>query len=206
MQKKESLIIIGCGGHAKSVIDIAESTNKWEIIGLIGQEKEVGKKVMNYKVIGTDEDLKFFRSKTNNIFLGIGQIKDLSKRIEIIGKLKILEFNTPSIISKNAYVSKNASIEEGCSIGHFSVINSGAKVGKFCILNSKCLVEHDSKIGDFSHISTGVIINGDVSIGKKSFLGSGSIIREGLTIPDNIVISAGKRIMGWPVKPKNSYE
>ena len=35
-------------------------------------------------------------------------------------------------------------------------------------------------------------------VGNKSFLGSGCIIREGLSIPDNIVIGAGKRIMGWP--------
>lgn len=198
MQKKEPLIVIGCGGHAISVIDIAESTDRWEIIGLIGQRNEVGKKIMNYEVIGTDEDLKNIRSKTKNILLGIGQIKNPKKRIEIIEKLKNLEFNTPTIISKNAYVSKNATIKEGCSVGHFSVINSGAKVGSFCILNSKCLVEHNSKIGDLCHISTGVIINGDVSIGNKSFLGSGCIIREGLSIPDNIVIGAGKRIMGWP--------
>ncbi len=202
MQKKEPLIVIGCGGHAQSVIDIAESTGMWEIIGLIGQRNEVGKKIMNYEIIGTDDDLKDIRSKTKNILLGIGQIKDSRKRIEIIKKLKNLEFNTPTIISRNAYVSKNATIEEGCSVGHFSVINSGAKIGRFCILNSKCLIEHNSNIGDFCHISTGVIINGDVSIGNKTFLGSGCIIREGLSIPDNIVLGAGKRIMGWPLNPQ----
>ena len=60
-----------------------------------------------------------------------------------------------------------------------------------------------SIIGDFSHISTGAIINGNVSIGEKSFIGSGSIIREGLSLPKNIVISAGHRIMGWPINDKN---
>ena len=38
----QNLIIFGCGGHAKSVIDIVESTKEWQIKGLIS-EKEYDK-------------------------------------------------------------------------------------------------------------------------------------------------------------------
>ena len=45
----------------------------------------------------------------------------------------------------------------------------------------------------------GALINGGVKIGNGSFVGSGAMLREGLVIPPNTVISAGKRVMGWPL-------
>ena len=30
--------------------------------------------------------------------------------------------------------------------------------------------------------------------------GSGAVVREGLRLPTNTVISAGKRVMGWPLR------
>ena len=200
MNKKEPLLILGCGGHANSIIDLVESTNKWEIIGLVGEKNEVGLQIMNYPIIGTDNDLKELRNLASNIFLGIGQIKSPKKRMGLVSKLKALGYKTPTLISKNAYVSKNAKVSEGCSIGHFAIVNAGATIGKFCILNSKCLIEHNSIVGEFSHVSTGALINGDVVIGEQSFIGSGSIIREGLSLPSNIIIGAGQRVMGWPIK------
>jgi len=61
------------------------------------------------------------------------------------------------------------------------------------------LIEHDVVIGDFCHISTGALVNGAVTIGGASFVGSGSVLREGLSLPPHTVISAGKRVMGWPM-------
>ena len=42
-------------------------------------------------------------------------------------------------------------------------------------------------------------MNGGVEIGRSSFVGSGAMIREGLVLPQNAIISAGKRVMGWPL-------
>ena len=41
---KKKIILIGAGGHAESCIDVIESTNKYEIIGLVAKS-ELGKKV-----------------------------------------------------------------------------------------------------------------------------------------------------------------
>ena len=49
---KKKIIIVGAGGHAKSVIDIIEELEEWRIIGLIGKEEELGKQVSGYKVLG----------------------------------------------------------------------------------------------------------------------------------------------------------
>ena len=193
------ILLIGCGGHCKSIIDIIESAEKWKIIGLIGQLKEVGIKNLNYPVIGTDQDLLTLRENCEYSFVAIGKIGLEDKRKSIINNLINLDFLIPSLISKFSTISKYSSIGIGCSIGHGAIINSVAKIGPHCIINSGSIIEHDVNIGEFCHISTGTIINGGVSIGENCFIGSGTIIREGIKIPPNTVISSGKRIMGWPI-------
>ena len=52
----KKLILVGGGGHCKSVIDVAESAG-FNIIGILDTSDNVGKKVLNYKIIGTDIDI-----------------------------------------------------------------------------------------------------------------------------------------------------
>ena len=196
----ENILLIGAGGHAKSLIDLIESRNNWQIFGLIGTTNEIGKTCLGYKILGDESYLEQIISSCHNAILAIGQIQSSLKRIEISKKLEDLGFNFPIISSNYSFISKHAKIGEGTTIGHGAIINAGAVIGKHCIINSQALVEHDSKIGDFCHISTGALVNGGVVIGKESFIGSNSVIRENLTLPSKSLVSAGKRIMGWPLK------
>ena len=196
----EKIILVGCGGHGLSILDIFESEKKWEILGFVGIESDKGKIINGYPVLGTDDELPFLREKTDYAFVCIGQIGVINKRLEIIKKLEALNFKFPYIASRHSVVSPFSDIGNGSSIGHGAIINAGAIIGRHCIINTNALVEHESKIEDFCHISTGVIINGGVKIGRGTFIGSGSIIREGVHVPPYSIISCGKRVMGWPLK------
>ncbi len=188
---KKDLILIGAGGHASSCIDVIEQDNDYKIIGLIGRKDEVGSQILNYPIIGTDEDLFSFKNKYQNAFITLGQIDSPLKRIEIFNLIKDLGYLTPSIISSKAIVSKNTTIGDGSIIMHGSIINARANIGENCIINSLSLVEHDVKVSDHSHISTGAIINGGVEIGLGSFIGSGAVIKEGIKIGKGCVIGMG---------------
>lgn len=194
------LLLIGCGGHAKSIIDVVENKKDWQIGGLIGFEKEIGKKLGSYRVIGSDNNICDFRDSFDFAFVAIGSIKNQGKRERIFNYLLEKKFEIPVLSSRNAYVSSNSIIGKGTFLSHGVVVNSASKIGNNCIVNSKTLLEHDVEIGDNCHISTGVIINGGCKIGNNSFIGSGAILRENIKIPPNTIISAGKRIMGWPLK------
>ena len=196
----KKIILIGSGGHALSVVDVIHSCSNWEIVGFISKGEEIGKKVLNYPIIGSDLNLPELRKVADYAFVAIGQLKTNNKRLEIVKNLIELSFIFPIISSKFSVISDFSNIGVGTFVGHGAIINAGASIGSHCIINSKALIEHGSIIKDFCHISTGVLINGGVSIGQGSFVGSGAIIREGIEIPPNSVISAGKRVMGWPLK------
>lgn len=196
----DPLLLIGCGGHARSLIDVVESSDRWYVLGLLGLPYQVGEEVLGYPVLGCDQDLPSLRQQCTNVLLAVGQIGLSNQRQRLAAELERLKFVMPVVISGRAHVSRHAQLGLGVSVGHGVIVNAGARVGDYCILNSNSLIEHDAVIGDHCHISTGALVNGGTKIGTNSFIGSGAVLRDGLNLPPRTVISAGKRVMGWPMR------
>jgi sugar O-acyltransferase (sialic acid O-acetyltransferase NeuD family) len=194
------LLLIGCGGHARSLIELVESAVDWRIHGLVGLPEQVGSCVLGYEVIGCDADLPDLRAECTKAILAIGQLPDPAHRHRLAAELEQLGFQCPVLTSPHAVVSRHAQLGAGTTVGHGVVVNAGAVVGDHCILNSCALIEHDVHIGDHCHISTGALVNGGVRVGSGSFIGSAAMLREGLVLPPLTVIGAGKRVMGWPLR------
>ena len=191
MSKKPEILLIGGGGHCKSVIDVIEQENKFKIAGIVDVKEKIGKRVLGYKIIASDEDLELLSREFKYAFISLGQIGSCEKRKKLLKKCKDLGFNFPKIISPYAYVSKHSIIGKGTIIMHGAIINAGAKIGNNCIINSKALIEHDAEIEDNCHISTGAIINGGVKVEECSFIGSNATTKQYITIPKNSFIKAG---------------
>jgi len=189
--KKKEIILIGGGGHCKSVIDVIEAENKFQIIGILDVNEKVGTKILGYTIIGTDDEIGDWNKKNSCFHITVGQIKSAEIRRKIYDKLKALNADLPIICSPTAYISPNAIIGEGCVIMHHAILNAGVKVGKNCIINNKALIEHDSKIGDHCHVSTAAVINGDCYVASGSFIGSNSTLIQGITVEENCVVGAG---------------
>ena len=172
------IILIGGGGHCKSVIDVIEQENRFKIAGIIDKKELIGTKVLGYEVIGCDDDLERLFQLYRYAFITLGHIKDNSIRVKLFNIVKDIGYTLPTIISPLSYVSKYAKISEATIIHHQALVNSNAFIGKNCIINSKSLIEHDSIIEDNCHISTNAIINGGVIVKANSFVGSGAITKE----------------------------
>ena len=189
-----SLLLIGGGGHCHSCIDVVEATEIYQIRGVI-QPKESSNLVLNYPVIGSDEDLPQLLENSKTALITVGQIKTSKTRVRLFRLLKQLGAEFPVIISPKAYCSKHSVIGDGSIIMHGATVNAGTQIGNNCIVNSQALVEHDVEIGDHCHISTGALVNGNVTIGKGSFVGSGTVIKEGIKVGENVIIGAGQLVL-----------
>lgn len=188
-QKTLNLILLGGGGHCKSVIEVAESAG-YNILGVLDKPEEVGKQVLDYKVIGTDDDIAQYIDKAEFV-ITVGFIKNPSIRIKLYNKVKDAGGRLATIIASTAHVSKYATIGEGTVIMHQSVVNAGAKAGVNCIINTFANIEHDAHVGDQCHISTGTMVNGDCKVGDRCFIGSQSVLANGITVGDDIIVGAG---------------
>ena len=185
------IILIGGGGHCKSVIDVIEHNTQFEIAGVVDKPEFLGSNILGYSVIGNDSDLEHLAKKYKFAIVTVGQIKSSLLRIKLFNLSIKAGFSMPSIISTKAYVSKHAKIGKGTIVMHNAIVNANAHIGENCIINSKALIEHDCMISNHCHISTNATINGGVNIEPNCFIGSNVTTKESITIKENSFIKAG---------------
>jgi sugar O-acyltransferase (sialic acid O-acetyltransferase NeuD family) len=191
MKAKEKIILIGGGGHCKSVIDIIEVEEKYEIAGIIDIKEKIGTSVLGYPIIGCDDDITSIAKQYTNFVITFGQGKTNDFRLKTYHLLKSLNVSLPVIYSPYTHVSGHAQIGEGTVVMHGCIVNAGAKVGVNCILNTQSLIEHDAVVGNHCHISTKVSVNGFVSIGNNVFAGSSSVFVDRVSVCDDVTFGAG---------------
>lgn len=199
----KSLILIGGGGHCKSVIEVAESAG-YEIKGILDMPDEVGKEVLpGHKVIGTDDEIPLYVEECDFV-ITVGFIKNPAIRIKLYNKVKAAGGRLATIIASTAYVSKYAELGEGTVIMHHAFVNAGAKIGDNCIINTFVNIEHDAVVGNQCHISTGTMVNGECKIGENCFIGSQSVCANCIEIASDIIVGAGS-VVRKSIRVKGIY-
>lgn len=190
--KKQPVLLIGGGGHCHSVIDVVEQQSIFQIYGLVDVPEKLGRKVLGYPVIGTDDDLPELVKNCLNAVITVGHIKSNALRVKLYETARDLGFNLPVIISPLAYVSKHAKLGAGTVVMHHALINANAYIGQNCIINSKALVEHDATIGNHCHMATAAVVNGGVDIDDNTFVGSNAMTKENIQIGKNCLVGGGE--------------
>lgn len=183
------LILLGGGGHCKSVIEAARSSFM-PIAGIIDVLDKVGQDVMGVPIIGTEECLSSL-AKDYEFIVAVGFIKNPTLHNSLYQKILKCGGVPSRVIASTARVSRYARIGQGSVVLHGAYVNAGAVVGENAIINTKANIEHDSVIGNNSHISTCASINGGVHIGDSVFIGSQAVTVQGINICDKAIVGAG---------------
>lgn len=188
----DRIVLIGGGGHARSVLDSILSRGEYEVIGYTDPYPSD----IALKYLGTDDVLEeLFNQGVKSAAFGIGFLGKGCLRDKLNNKLKEIGFRLPVIIDDSAIIAKDAVIGEGTFVGKHAVINAGAIIGRLCIINTQAIIEHTNTIGDFSHISVGAILCGDVKVGDHSFIGANATVIQGLCIGRCAIVGAGSVVL-----------
>ena len=173
----EKLVLIGGGGHCKSVIDSIRRMNSFGEIVITDPILSAGTQILGCKVAGTDDELERLRADGfDNAFITIGSVRINPVRNKLAEKISGLGYRFPSIIDPSAIVADSVKIGCGTFIGKNTVINAGSTIGSHCIINTGAIIEHDCFVDDYAHISIGCVLCGEVHIGKNCMLGSHSTV------------------------------
>lgn len=188
----EDIVLIGFGGHAKSVIDTIERLNQYRIVGLLEKQENAEREYRGYRVIGDDEMLKqLFVDGVKNAFVAIGYMGNSHVRNFIYDSLKQIGFILPVIIDPSASISMDVQLGEGTFVGKRAVINAGASVGKMSIINTGAILEHEVMVSDFCHIAVGSILCGQTVVEDNVFVGAGAVVIQGKHLGKESMIGAG---------------
>ena len=178
------LIIIGGGGHAKVIADIAVA-NHYNILGFLDDNPNT-LQFSNLKRLGKISDCIKYNDVQFIIAIGNNTVR------QNIAKKYPLNFAT--LIHPSAIVSKYAQLAKGTVVMPLCVINSHAKIGEHCIINTSSVIEHDANVNNYTHISPNATLCGTVNIGENCHIGAGATIINNITICDNCIIGAGAAV------------
>ncbi|MCC5879158.1 MAG: NeuD/PglB/VioB family sugar acetyltransferase [Idiomarina sp.] len=174
------MLIVGAGGHGRSVAEAALSSGEWSEIHFADDKCAELKSVNNFPLAGPLKSYLTIGHQYDGIVVAIGN-NEVRSRFA----LKCLEHNLPltAVIHRRAFVSPFAEIGAGTTIMAGVTIGDSAKVGIACIINSNSCVDHDCCISDFVHLGVGVCLAGGVKVGKSAVLYAGTCAGYHVNVP-----------------------
>lgn len=181
------LVLLGAGGHARAVIDVAQAAG----LLVAGVLDHPGAMDCSVPLLGDDGQLDQAGASEHVYLVAVGQVSISGLRAGLFRKLVDRALETPQLVAPSAYVSVSSRLGAGTVVMHRAIVNAGASVGDNCIINTGAVVEHDAKVGNHCHVSTGAILNGDARLGDGSMLGSGAVVLQGVQIGAGVLIGAG---------------
>lgn len=179
-----SRVIIGAGGHAAVVYEIAQER------GIIF-DAFIDEAIHSFKNLEKKDEFGDF----SLYIIGFGGVntKDLVRRQVLYDNYKRKKYKPFSVIARDSFLSESAKIEVGVLIGKGVVIQPGAKMGENSIVNTGAIIEHDAIIGEGCHIAPGAIILGGANIGACSMIGAGAVVLPNQIIPPQTLVKALSR-------------
>lgn len=185
----KDLILVGGGGHCKSVIDAALSAGL-RVRGILDRPDQVGADVLGVPVVGTDDDAPRYVGDCDFV-VTVGSIQDPSLRVRLWEYLVGIGARMATVVASTARVSPFAEVGSGTVILHNACVNACARIGCNSIINTLANVDHDCAVGSHTHISTCASLNGGVTVADRVFVGSNTVVNQGVSIGPDIVVGSG---------------
>jgi UDP-N-acetylbacillosamine N-acetyltransferase len=190
----KGILILGFGGHARSVADVAIDAGYAEVV-FIDKAVRPGERLGSFPVVAAlprnvDENWITFPAAGDNALR--------REQLEVIWSRGLA---CASIISRRAYLGYEAEVQTGTFIAHHAHVGPSASIGRGAIINIAAVIDHESRIGDFTHISVNTTVAGRCSIGNLVFIGAGATVIDRIRIVDRVIVGAGATVVNDITEP-----
>ena len=184
----KGLLILGFGGHARSIADVAIDLGILEIV-FVDDTAKPGENFFGFPV---QPSLPPSVPSGWSVLSAAGDNAERQRQIQQVA-VQALHMNY--LASRRAYLGKGSSIQSGSFVAHHAHLGPMAAVGRGTIINTGAVVEHETSIGDFSHISVNSTVAGRCKIGDLVFLGAGATVIDRICVCDRVAIGAGSTVV-----------
>lgn len=205
------LVLIGSGGHAREVAEIAHQSHRagggGPLLGYLDADPtRHGLDILGLPVLG-GMDWLIQRPREVDLLIAIG---DAAVRRRIADELGP-DVSYATVVSPLALLSEHCRVGEGTVVFPQVVVSNQVDIGRHVQLNLACTISHDSEIGDFCSIFPGARTTGGVKLGEGVTLGTNACVIPYKTVGPGTKIGAGACVIddlpggitavGVPAKP-----
>jgi UDP-N-acetylbacillosamine N-acetyltransferase len=185
------LYILGFGGHARSVADIALATGIRQLI-FVDDNARPDEEFAGYPVV---RHLQAPHSAGWLVFAAVG---------DNAGRRSISDVQTiglATLVAPDASIGIESRIGAGALVARHAHVGPGAKIGRGAIINTGAVVDHEAQIGNFAHISINATVAGRCRIGADVMIGAGATVIDNISIADGVTIGAGATVVADILQP-----
>lgn len=181
------LILLGGGGHARSVLAALRALE----LPVIGYVAPRAGDLADCRYLGDDDVLGTLDPDEVLFVNGLGSTASTDARRALYERAVARGFRAPQIVHPRGFVDPGARLDGGVQVLAGAFVNSGVVIEENVLINSGAIIEHDVVVGAHSHVSPGAVIAGGVRIGEGVHVGLGARVIQGLTLGSGSVIGAG---------------
>ena len=178
----KTLLVLGAGGHGKSVAEAALLSGEWERVVFLDDAWPAVSAALGFDVVGKVADIARHSGNCQGAIAAVGNNAVRKQWVALIEQAGV---DLVSVVHPKAWVSPSAMLGQGTAVMAGGVVGTVSVVGKAAIVNSNATVDHDVVMEDYSHIGVGVHLAGGVKLGAEAWLQAGSCCGY------NVVVEAG---------------
>lgn len=193
----KTLLVLGAGGHGKSVAEAALLGGEWKSAIFLDDTWPGVTEAFGCKVVGKVADLAKAVGQCQGAIAAVGNNVIREQWVEAIERAGIA---LVPVIHPRSWVSPSAVIGAGTAVMAGAVVGTVSSLGKGVIVNSNATVDHDVLMEDFAHLGVGVQLAGGVKVGARAWLQAGSSCGYNVTVEPDVILGPGTVLSTASVK------
>lgn len=190
MNKNLKFALIGNGGHARVIRDIAR-LNNMGIAVVVVPDQELAHSSDSSDLMSETCFIQLTNSREHVLLNGVGPIPSESRNVSVVQRWTAAGYRFAKLIHPSALIAADVQLSEDAQVMASVTVQPGVKIGPTVILNSGCTIDHDCEILCGAFVGPGAILCGGVRIGRNVFVGASATILPNVTVGDSAIVGAG---------------
>ncbi len=192
------VVIFGAGGLSRTVAHYIKNDDRYSMAGYTIDREYIKEDELDSLPVIPFDSLADFISSEECKLLVVLTLQRVPNRM--LDKQKCEEIRQKGY-TLFSYVSKDAVVSPGVTIGENVIISPGVivepftSIGDGVIVRSMAYIGHDNTLGEYCYIAPRASLSGDVKIEPHAFVGNNATLRGNVTVGREAVVGAGTTIL-----------
>lgn len=176
---KTRLLVLGAGGHGRSVAESAELSGQFEVVGFLDDAVPLGERVLGCHVLGSVASIADHCRLADHAIVAIG---NNAVREKLMQQLTEAGYAMATVVHPQAFVSPSAVVGHGSVIMAGAIVGTEARLGVGIIVNCGAVVDHHTTVEDFGHLGINASMAGGTVLGRSAWMQAGAALGYGVKL------------------------
>lgn len=186
---KIRLLVVGAGGHGRSVVEAAELSGQFEVVGLLDDSLHAGDRVMGVTVLGSVVSMEHHQAGAEKAIVAIG---NNTVRENLMQQLTAAGFKWATVVHPRAIVSPSAVLGAGSAVMAGAIVGTEARLGVSSIVSCGAVVDHHATVEDFGHLRVNASMAGGTVLGRGAWMQAGAVLGYGVAAGEVLLPGAAR--------------